>query len=98
VEGFSNSIWSDIVIGAISLLIGIAVSYAFYRLQKRDVASAEEERLKHARAELMELVESLIINKQQVTEPNITNMVAAAERAHAMNFLKWYLPYPYCRT
>lgn len=68
----------------ISILIGIVVAYVFYRLQKKDSASAAQERKKHATTELLDVVESYIINKQTLSDNVIENLVSASERDHSV--------------
>lgn len=77
--------WFEIAIGAISIIVGIIVAYIFYRLQKKDVGSAEIERRKRAREELLDVIESNIINKQKPTEDFIQNLIAAFEREYKVN-------------
>ncbi|QSB02783.1 hypothetical protein JWZ98_07565 [Methylomonas sp. EFPC1] len=78
---FLENNWLSIV----SILIGIIVSYVFYRFQKNDSISASVERKKHAIDELIDLVESYIINKQEISEDIIDNFVAASERSYSVN-------------
>jgi uncharacterized membrane-anchored protein YhcB (DUF1043 family) len=66
----------------LSIVIGIVVAYIFYRLQKKDTASAYAERKKHATSELLDVVESYIINKQRLSEHVIDNLIHASERDH----------------
>jgi hypothetical protein len=66
----------------LSIVIGVAVAYIFYRLQKRDSASAAIERKKHATIELLDVVESYVINKQPLSQHVIENLVLASERDH----------------
>ena len=63
-QQFFENNWLSIL----SILIGIVVAYVFYRLQKKDGASASAERKKHATLELLDVVESYIINKQHLSE------------------------------
>lgn len=79
-QAFFENNWLSIL----SILIGITVSYVFYRLQKKDSASASFERKKHATNELLDVVESYIINKQRVSEHVIDNLIHASERDHAV--------------
>lgn len=72
----------EILLSAISIAIGFLVGYVFYRLQKRDVASARAERVKRAKEELLDVIESHIINKQQVAEESIHNLLVASEREY----------------
>ncbi|MGO4382141.1 hypothetical protein AB4Z19_28055 [Pseudoduganella sp. RAF19] len=75
---FIENNWLSIL----SIVIGIVVSYVFYRLQKKDSASASAERKKHAATELLDVIESYIINKQQLSEHVIDNLIHASERGH----------------
>jgi hypothetical protein len=68
----------------LSIVIGIAVAYIFYRLQKKDAISASAERKKHATFELLDVVESYIINKQRLSEHVIENLIHASERDHSV--------------
>jgi hypothetical protein len=81
VQQFFENNWLSIL----SIIIGIAVAYVFYRLQKKDSASASAERLKHATRELLDVVESYIINKQRLSEEVIENLIHAAERDHKVS-------------
>ncbi|WP_223524952.1 hypothetical protein [Pseudomonas sp. A-B-26] len=67
-----------------SIIIGFVVSYVFYRLQQRDSVSAASERTKHATAELLDVVESYIINKQHLSRFLIDNLIQASERLHTV--------------
>lgn len=78
---FLENNWLSIV----SILIGIIVSYVFYKFQKNDSISASVERKRHATDELIDLVESYIINKQQFSEDIIENLIAATERSYSVN-------------
>ncbi len=68
-----------------SILIGVLVAYVFYRLQRKDSASAASERTKHATADLLDVVESYIINKQELSRKLIENLIEASERLHAVS-------------
>lgn len=67
-----------------SILIGFVVSYVFYRLQQKHSASAASERTKHATVELLDVVESYIINKQTLSRSLIDNLIQASERFHTV--------------
>jgi uncharacterized membrane-anchored protein YhcB (DUF1043 family) len=77
-QQFLENNWLSIL----SILIGIVVAYVFYRLQRKDSASASAERLKHATNELLDVVESYIINKQRLSAQVIENLIHASERDH----------------
>ncbi len=79
---FLTKYFVEIVLSVVSIVIGAIVGYVFYRLQKRDVASAEVERIKQARAEILDILENNIINKQKISEEAIHNLLAASEREH----------------
>lgn len=68
----------------LSILIGIVVAYLFYRLQKRDSVSAAVERKKRATAELLDVIETYVINKQRLSDAVIDNLIHASERDHAV--------------
>jgi hypothetical protein len=78
VQQFLENNWLSIL----SIVIGVVVAYVFYRLQKKDSASASAERLKHATVELLDVIESYIINKQRLSERVIENLIYASERDH----------------
>ncbi|WP_346399793.1 hypothetical protein [Pseudomonas syringae] len=80
-QDFLANNWLSIV----SILIGVVVAYFFYRLQKRDSASASVERKKHAHFELLDVIESYLINKQELTKNVIINLISAAERYHSVD-------------
>jgi membrane protein implicated in regulation of membrane protease activity len=77
-QQFLENNWLSIL----SIVIGVVVAYVFYRLQKKDSASASAERLKHATIELLDVIESYIINKQRLSEQVIDNLIHASERDH----------------
>lgn len=79
-QTFIENNWLSIL----SIVIGIVVAYVFYRLQKKDAASASAERKKHATVELLDVVESYIINKQRLSEQVIENLIHASERDHSV--------------
>ncbi len=79
---FFSKYWVEIALSIVSILFGIFVSYIFYRLQKRDVISAHEERVRRATEELMDVLESYVINKQTFSKDTIRHLIAASERAH----------------
>lgn len=80
-QQFLENNWLSIL----SIVIGIVVAYVFYRLQKKDSASASAERLKHAGGELLDVVESYVINKQRLSEQVIENLIHASERDHRVS-------------
>lgn len=82
----------EILLSAISIVVGFLVGYAFYRLQKRDVVSARAERLKRAKEELLDIIESHIINKQQFAEELIHNLIVASEREHQVGLKDFCTP------
>ena len=77
-QSFIEANWLTLV----SILIGVLVAFVFYRLQKKDSTSASHERKKHATNELLDVVESYIINKQQLSEHVVDNLIFASERDH----------------
>ena len=79
-QTFLENNWLSIA----SIIIGVVVAYVFYRLQKKDAASASAERKKHATTELLDVVESYIINKQRLSEQVIDNLIYASERDHTV--------------
>lgn len=76
--------FTDNWISIASVIIGFLVSYVFYRLQQRDSVSAASERTKHATVELLDVVESYIINKQVLSRFLIDNLIQASERLHSV--------------
>ncbi len=87
-----NSYRVEILLSATSISVGFAVGYIFYRLQKRDVTSARVERVKRAKEELLDVIESCIINKQQVAEESIHNLIAASEREYQVGLKGIFTP------
>ena len=84
--------WVEILLTVTSIIVGFLVGYAFYRLQKRDVASARVERVKRAKEELLDIIESQIINKQQFAEELIHNLIVASEREHQVGLKDFCTP------
>ncbi len=82
---FLGQYWVEILLSLISIIVGWVVGYAFYRLQKKDVASAETERLKQAQKELVDIIESHIISKQNITDESIRHLLVASEREYQVN-------------
>lgn len=77
--------WFEILLSVASILVGIIVSVFIYRLQKKDLSSGEIERAKRAREELLDIIESNVINKQNPTNDLIENLLYAVEREHEVN-------------
>ena len=82
---FITTNWFQIVLSIVSLVIGGLVTFIFYRLQKRDVASARIERSKRAKEEMLDILESNIVNKQTISSELITNLLEASEREYETN-------------
>lgn len=80
-QEFLTNNWLSIA----SILIGVIVAYVFYRLQRKDAVSASAERKKHAIAELLDVVESYIINKQEISLSVVENLIHASERSHLVD-------------
>lgn len=78
---FFSTNWLSIA----SILIGVLVAYVFYRLQQKGSASAVSERTKHATADLLDVVESYVINKQDLSRTLIDNLIQASERFHTVS-------------
>lgn len=85
---FITSNWLTLL----SLVFGVFVSWFFHRLQKGVVVTAKEERNKHAREELQDVVETYIINKQEINETTIRNHIDAIERKHQVVLSPFYTP------
>lgn len=77
-QQFLESNWLSIL----SIFVGIIVAFVFYRLQRKDSISASTERKKHANVEILDVIESYLINKQELSESIIENLIEASERAH----------------
>jgi hypothetical protein len=82
---FFTTYWVEILLSVISIIVGAIVGYVFYRLQKRDVASAEIERINRAREEMLDILESNVVNKQNISEETIYNLLAASEREYRVS-------------
>ncbi|HEY0490919.1 MAG TPA: hypothetical protein VGD30_15520 [Telluria sp.] len=78
---FIENNWLSIL----SIIIGILVSCFFFWLQQKQGASATAERKKRATVELLDVVESYIINKQRLSEQVIDNLIYASERDHVVD-------------
>ena len=79
-QQFIESNWLTLL----SILIGILVAFVFYRLQQKNSISASQERKKHASTELLDVIESYIINKQKLSEQVVDNLIIASERDHSV--------------
>lgn len=77
----------------VSFIVGIIVSFTFYRLQKKDAKSAEKERNYRAKDEVISLIERYFINDQPLTESSILNHIQACERTHQANISEFCTPY-----
>lgn len=82
---FLHDNWLQILLFGLSIVIGLAITYTFYRLQRRQTVSAEAERKKQAKEELMEVVESYFINKQILSEEALDSLIAATEREYQVD-------------
>jgi hypothetical protein len=80
-----NIHWFEILLSIASIIVGIIVAVIFYKLQKKDITSAEIERIKRAREELLDVIESSVINKQNPTNDSIENLLDAVEREHKVS-------------
>lgn len=75
----------QIFLSVVSILFGVLASYVFYKLQKRDVVSAQQERIERAVEELIGILESYIVNKKELSNEIIINLIEASERAYGVN-------------
>ena len=82
---FITSISGQILLTFTSIIIGGLFSYGLYRLQKRDVTSARIERSKRAKEEMLDILESNIVNKQTISSESIANLIEASEREYETN-------------
>jgi hypothetical protein len=80
--------WFEIVLSIASIIVGAVVAYFFYKLQKKDLTSAENERIKRARDELLDVIEGNIINKQSLTGDLINNILCAVEREYQVSLVE----------
>ena len=79
---FLNQNWQNIIVAlAIGLLFYFLSNYAL----KRYITSAERERLKQAKDTLLNILESQIINKQDISLDKINNLLKAIDRDHSVN-------------
>jgi hypothetical protein len=69
----------------LSIGIGILVACLFHHQQRKDSTLAVHQRKKHATDELLDVIESHIINKQPLSQYVIENLVLASERDHAVS-------------
>ena len=73
-------------------MISSIVNCLFYMLKKRDFASAKTERTRQARKDLLNFIESYIINKQKISEETIYNLRAALEREYQVSLEDIFTP------
>lgn len=76
----------DIVMLVISIGFGIAGNYLFYWRQKKDLNALQVERVQRARVELVDTLESMVINKQGLSPEVIHTLGAAVARKHMVSF------------
>lgn len=69
----------------ISIVAGIVIGFIFYRLQRKDVVSGIVERVKRAKSELLDIIESRIINKEEIGELEIINLIHSSEREYGIS-------------
>lgn len=79
-QPFLENYWFVIL----SILLGLIVAYVSYQLQKKGCTAASEERKQRATTELLDVIESYIINKQRLSEHVIDDLIHASERDHAV--------------
>jgi len=66
-------------------MISFIVNCLSHILKKRNFASAKTERTRQARKDLLNFIESYIINKQKISEETIYNLRAALEREYQVS-------------
>ncbi len=72
----------NIVLTLVSVIIGVVAAFIFYKLQKKDSNSAKQERVRRANDELVETIESVFINKQDITLESIDHLFYACSRKY----------------
>lgn len=73
--------WQNIIVAStIGLLFFFLSNYTL----KRFIISAERERLKQAKDTVLSILESRIINKQDISLDNINNLLKAIDREHSV--------------
>jgi hypothetical protein len=74
--------WRDIIV----TLLGGAFFYILSNYAiKKYLGSIEKERVVRAKISLLDILESRIINKQNITDGKIENLIRAIEREHSVN-------------
>ncbi len=78
---FLNQNWQNII-------VALAIGFLFYFLSnyalRRYITSAERERLKQAKDTILNILESRIINKQDISLDKINNLLKAIDREHSV--------------
>lgn len=64
------------------LVVTLAVSFFIYFLQERKAKSADRERIKQTKKEIIDTIEAYIINNQNISESVILNFKNGIERAN----------------
>ena len=71
-----------------NILVALAIGFLFYLLSnyalKRYITSAERERIKQAKDTILSILESRIINKQDISLDKINNLLKAIDREHSV--------------
>ncbi|PPQ49030.1 hypothetical protein C5G87_10585 [Paenibacillus peoriae] len=86
----------DIILTAISVVLGGLLSYfvsaLFYKRQKKESDTIERERTKRAHHEILDTLESYIINKEPIRVVQIKHLIESCEREYNISFRGFISP------
>ena len=81
-------IWDFLYQNWQNIIVALAIGFLFLFLSnytlKRFIISAERERLKQAKDTVLSILESRIINKQDISLDKINNLLKAIDREHSV--------------
>lgn len=78
---FLSNNWQNIVI---TLIAGLVFYFLSNYALRKYIVSAEKVRLKQAKDSLLDILETRIINKQDISLDKITNLIKALDREHSV--------------
>ena len=78
---FLNSNWQNIIV---ALIVGLLFYFLSNYAQRRYITSVEKVKIKQAKGSLIDILESRIINKQDIPLNKIENLLEAVERGYSV--------------
>lgn len=82
----------EVLLVVVSILIGVVATNLFHRLREKEGGPARLGGEEQAKDELLGLIQSYIVNKQEFSEQSIRNLMAASERQYQVQLMDAYTP------